>query len=151
MQLFPISLSIGILAGIWTFVSVTYGILPWPCFVGWAIFFFLGANKDALVKATPPVLVGLFVTWLTLYVNTAIKGNTLILSILVVVLAFILTFMMNVSWLAAAPAGFATAACYFAIGDPLKTIIPLACGLILGQVSVWIPSLFTKPAENNPE
>jgi hypothetical protein len=148
MQLFPISLSIGVLAGIWAYVSITYGILPWPCFVGWAIYFFLGANKDALVKAIPPVLVGLFLTWLTLFINTAIKGNTLVLSILVVVLAFLLTFMMNISWLAAAPAAFATAAIYFAVGDPVKVIIPLGAGLILGYISTWIPGLFAKPAES---
>ena len=59
MQLLPISLSIGILAGIWTYVSITGDLLPWPAFVGWAIFFFAGANKEALVKALPPVLVGL--------------------------------------------------------------------------------------------
>lgn len=144
MQLLPISLSIGILAGIWTFVSATYGILTWPTFVGWAIFFFLGANKDALVKAFPPVLVGLILGYLTVVANTSLNGNTLILSILVAVLAFIMTFMMNVSWLAAAPSAFAAAATFFGVGDPLKAGIPLIIGLLLGYISVWIVDIFVK-------
>lgn len=144
MQLFPISLSIGILAGIWTYVSMTSGLLTWPAFVGWAIFFFAGANKEALVKALPPILVGLALGYGTVLVNTALKGDTLILSILVVVLAFLLTFMMNIPWLATAPAAFAMVAVYFGVGDPLKAGIPLIIGLLLGYVSVWIPGLFAK-------
>ena len=149
MQLLPISLSIGILAGIWTYVSITYGLLPWPAFVGWAIFFFAGANKEALVKTIPPILVGLALGYLTILANTALNGDTLILALLVVVLAFILTFMMNISWLATAPAGFAMVAVLFgAAGDPVKAGVPLIIGLLLGYVSVWIPGLFTK-AESN--
>jgi len=149
MQLFPLSLSIGILAGIWTYVSITYGLLPWPAFVGWAIFFFAGANKEALVKALPPILVGLALGYLTILANTALKGDTLILALLVVVLAFLLTFMMNISWLATAPAGFAMVATLFgAAGDPLKAGIPLIIGLLLGMVSVWIPGLFVKADSN---
>jgi len=148
MQLLPISLSIGILAGIWTYVSMTCGILTWPAFVGWAIFFFAGANKDALVKAFPPILVGLALGYGTVLINTALKGDTLILSILVVVLAFLLTFMMNISWLATAPAAFAMVAVFFGVGDPLKAAIPLIIGLLLGYVSVWIPELFVKSDTN---
>jgi len=149
MQLLPISLSIGILAGIWTYVSITCGLLPWPAFVGWAIFFFAGANKEALVKTLPPILVGLALGYLTILANTALKGDTLILALLVVVLAFILTFMMNISWLATAPAGFAMVATLFgAAGDPVKAAVPLIIGLLLGYVSVWIPGLFTKGESN---
>lgn len=144
MQLLPISLSIGILAGIWTYVSITYGLLPWPAFVGWAIFFFAGANKEALTKTLPPVIVGLVLGYATVQLNTALAGNTVILSILVVVLAFLLTFMMNIPWLATAPAAFAMVAVYFGVGDPLKAGIPLIIGLLLGYVSVWIPGLFAK-------
>jgi len=142
MQLFPLSLSIGILAGIWTYVSVVCGFLTWPAFVGWAIFFFVGGNKEALVKAFPTVLTGLVLGYLTVVANTALSGSTMILSILVTVLAFIMTFMMNVPLLAAAPAAFAAAATFFGVGDPLKAGIPLIIGLLLGYISVWIPELF---------
>lgn len=148
MQLFPLSLSIGILAGIWTYLSVILGWLTWPAFVGWAIFFFAGGNKEALVKAFPPLLTGLILGYLTVQANTALSGDTLILSILVVVLAFIMTFMMNVPLLATAPAAFAAAAVYFGVGDPFKAGIPLIIGLLLGLVSVWIPGLFVKSDSN---
>lgn len=149
MQLLPLSLSIGILAGIWTFASATYGLLTWPAFVGWAIFFFLGGNKEALVKALPPTLVGLGLGYLTVVVNTALNGNTLVLSLLVTVLAFIMTFMMNVPWLAAAPAAFAATATFFGVGDPIKAGIPIIIGLCLGYISVWIPEKLVKASTND--
>ena len=149
MQLLPVSLSIGILAGIWTFVSMTYGILTWPTFIGWAIFFFLGANKEALGKAFPPVIVGLVFGYLTVMANTALHGNTLVLSILVAILAFLLTFMMNIPLLAAAPCAFAATATFFAVGDPIKAAIPLIVGLCLGYISVWIPEKLVKPSADD--
>ncbi len=148
MQLLPISVSIGILAGIWTFVSMTYGLLTWPTFIGWAIYFFLGANKKALTRAIPPMLAGLVLGYVTILVNTALKGNTLVLSILVVILAFILTYMMNISWLADAAAAFASTAVFFGVGDPLKAGIPLFIGLFLGFISVWIVEL-AKPGKSD--
>lgn len=139
MQLFPLSLSIGILAGIWTYVSVVFGFLTWPAFVGWAIFFFLGGNKDALTKALPTVLAGLVLGYLTVVANTSLHGSTLVLSLLVTILAFLMTFMMNIPLLAAAPAAFAAAATFFGVGDPIQAGIPLIIGLCLGYISVWIP------------
>jgi Protein of unknown function (DUF1097). len=148
MALFPLSLSIGVLAGVWFYLSVALGLLAWPTFVGWAIFFFTGGNKEALVKAFPPMLVGLVLGYLTVVANKALNGDTLILSILVVILAFVMTFMMNISWLAAAPAAFASAAVYFGVGDPIKAGIPLFLGLVFGIISVWIPGLFVKSDSN---
>lgn len=145
MQLFPLSLSIGVLAGIWTYISIVCGLLTWPAFIGWAIFFFLGGNKEALVKAFPTVLAGLVLGYLTVAVNTYFSGSTLLLSILVVILAFIMTFMMNLPILAAAPAAFAAAATFFGVGDPIKAAIPLIIGLCLGYISVWIPEKLVKP------
>ncbi len=148
MHLFPLSLSIGILAGIWTYVSIVFGLLTWPAFVGWAIFFFAGANKEALGKAFPPVIVGLGLGYLTVLANTALTGNTLVLSILVVILAFIMTFMMNIPLLSTAPAAFAATATFFGVGDPIKAAIPLIIGLCLGLISVWIPELLAKSSPN---
>lgn len=149
MQLFPLSLSIGILAGIWTYVSMVFGILTWPTFVGWAIFFFLGGNKEALAKAFPPVIAGLVLGYLTVVANTALTGNTLVLSALVAILAFIMTFMMNIPLLAAAPAAFAATATFFGVGDPVKAAIPLVIGLCLGYISVWLPDKMAKSSPSD--
>ncbi|MEA4926590.1 MAG: DUF1097 family protein [Syntrophomonadaceae bacterium] len=70
------------------------------------------------------------------------------LHIIKVILAFVMIFMMNISWLATAPAAFAAAAVYFGIGDPIKAGVPLILGLLFGIVSVWIPGLFTKSELN---
>lgn len=139
MQLLPLSLSCAILAGLLNYFTMRYGIVTWPAFVGWAIYFLLGSNKEAIVKALPPMVAGILLGYLTVISFTALKGDSLILSGLVVIFAFILVFMMNIPWLAAAPAAFLSAACYFGVGDPVKTIIPMVIGLFMGYISIWIP------------
>lgn len=143
MQFWGLSFSIGILAGIWTYVSAAFGILTWPAFVGWAIFFFVGGNKEAIMKGLPPIISGVVWGYLCVLVFGALAGNTLTLAVLVAIIAFIMTFMMNISMFAAAPAAFASCAAFFGAGDPLKALVPLVIGLLLGYVSVVLPAAFT--------
>ncbi|MCR4441505.1 MAG: DUF1097 domain-containing protein [Peptococcaceae bacterium] len=141
MKLFPISLSIGILAGLWTYLSIAFGLLTWPAFVGWAIYFYLGGTKEALGKAIPPMIVGLGLGYLTSLAYAGLNGDALILSGLVVILAFLMTYMMNIPLLAAAPAAFQGCAVFFGVGDPIKAGIPFIIGLLLGYVSAVIPDV----------
>jgi len=142
MQLIPLSLSIGILAAIWTYVSSTFGLLTWPAFVGWALFFLAGANKEALSKNVPPMLSGVILGHICVLVYNAISGSVIILALFVGVIAFVMTFMMNIPAFATAPAAFASCATYFGAGDPIKAAVPLLIGLFLGIVSVMLPELF---------
>lgn len=144
MQLLPLSLSIGILVGIWTWISGTFGLLTWPCLVGWALFILLGANKEAILKAILPIIWGTLLAFITASVLTAINASLIVTSLLFLILAFVVTFSMNISWLAAAPAGFCAVACFFAVGDPIKSVIPMICGVLLGFISFWVVSLFNK-------
>lgn len=149
MALLPLSITIGILAGAWFYGATTFDIITWPTFISWPIYFLVGANKEAVGKLFPPMIVGILLGYLTVVVNGIVNpsGGLLILSVLIVVLAFILTFMMNVKLLASAPISFAAAASYFAIGDPIKTAIPLIAGLVLAVISTTIPELLIKPSE----
>jgi len=150
MKLLPISLSIGILAGLWTYFSLAFGLLTWPAFVGWAIYFYLGANKEALLKAIPPMIVGVGLGYLTSLAYAGLKGDALILSGLVVILAFLMTYMMNIPFLAAAPAAFQGCAVFFGVGDPIKAGVPFIVGLLLGYVSAAIPAVLF-PVSNKKE
>jgi len=143
MQFWGLSFSIGILAGIWTYASATFGILTWPAFVGWAIFFFAGGNKAAIMKGLPPIISGVIAGYLCVLVFGAMAGSTLVLAILVAIIAFIMTFMMNIPLFALAPAAFASCASFFGAGDPIKAVVPLVIGLLLGYVSVLLPAAFT--------
>lgn len=143
MQFWGLSLSIGILAGIWTYASATFGLLTWPAFVGWAIFFFAGGDKAAIMKGLPPIISGVVCGYVCVLVFGAMAGGTVTLAVLVAIIAFIMTFMMNMSLFALAPAAFASCASFFGAGDPVKALAPLVIGLLLGYVSVLLPAAFT--------
>jgi len=149
MQLMPLSLSIGILAAIWTFVSAEFGILTWPAFVGWAMFFFAGANKESLTKNIPPMFSGVILGFISIKVLTAMGGGSATLAVLVGIIAFIMTFMINIPLFATAPAAFAACATYFGVGDPIKAVIPLFIGLILGYISAEIPGMFAGKSDKS--
>lgn len=138
----PISLSIGVLAGLWTYISIVFGILTWPAFIGWALFFLGGGNKESITKNIPPMLSGVIFGYLCVLVNNTFSGGTVLLAVLVAVIAFIMTFMMNIPAFATAPAAFAACATFFGVGDPLKAAIPLLIGLFLGYISVILPEGF---------
>lgn len=149
MQFMPLSLSIGILAAIWTFASAKFGILTWPGFVGWAIFFFAGGNKEALSKNIPPMLSGVILGFVCVKIFTAMAGGPITLAVLVGIIAFIMTFMMNIPLFATAPTAFASCATFFGAGDPIKAAIPLFIGLILGYISVVVPDMFTSKSDTS--
>lgn len=144
MALIPISLSISLLAGVYTYMAMAYGILVWPAFIGWAIFFFAGGSKEALVKALPPMISGLVLGYLSIITFKWFSGGIFSLALLVAIIAFIMTIMMNLPAFALAPAAFASCAAFFGAGDLLKSGLPLLLGLFLGYISVSIPALLKK-------
>jgi hypothetical protein len=142
MAYLSLAIVIGVLAGIWTFVSGTFNILTWPAFIGWALFFLTGANVEAIKKSVPPVLSGLLLGYLSVVAWGQIGGGLPMLALLVGVIAFIMIYMINIPAFATAPAAFAATAAFFAGGDPLAVGIPLLIGLALGYGSVMVPDFF---------
>ena len=150
--------SIAVLAGIWTVVVLTvgsFGSIPfvlWPTFIGWAAFFYLGANgtgmRNGLIQLfTGAILTGLFI-WL--YASLKVSDpNFIVLGIFVFIVAWPITALsgFNSLW-AAVPAGFCGAAAWFGVSGMLPTatpltitiatLIPLFCGEVLAWLSLWI-------------
>ncbi|MBM4207722.1 MAG: DUF1097 domain-containing protein [Gammaproteobacteria bacterium] len=81
-KLTALSLSIGALAGIATFFAVlplTSGLyFIWAATIPWAVFFLLGANKEAICKNITCSLFGVFMAWGTAVMLTEISPNTLL-------------------------------------------------------------------------
>jgi hypothetical protein len=142
MAYLSLAIVIGVLAGIWTYLSGTFNILTWPAFIGWALFFLTGANVDGIKKSVPPILCGILLGYLSVTAWGEIGGGLPVLAALVGVIAFIMIYMINISIFATAPAGFAACAAFFAGGDPLAVGIPLLTGLALGYISVMVPDFF---------
>ncbi|KKM11469.1 hypothetical protein SY88_08630 [Clostridiales bacterium PH28_bin88] len=138
----PLALSIGILAGIWTYVSGITGLLTWPAFVGWALFFAAGGDKNAIVKTGAPIICGVILGYLSV-VAAPYLGSALGLAIAVTIIAIIMVMLSPVSIFTFVPAQFAAAASFFGAGAQfVPAIVPLLLGVLFGYLSAVLPGIF---------
>src|SRR6266852_968162 len=72
-QMGALSLSIGVLGGIaaWVFLSLG-GILIWGAFIGWACFFQLGGDNNALRNTIVGTIFGSIAAWIAAIIILAI-------------------------------------------------------------------------------
>lgn len=150
--------SIAVLAGIWTIFVLNVGsigsipFILWPTFVGWAAFFYLGANVAGMRNGLVQLSTGVILSGLFIWLYAALKltdPNFIILGIFVFIVAWPITALsgFNNLW-AAVPAGFCGAACWFGVSGMLPTasplivtiatLIPLFSGEVLAWLSLWI-------------
>src|SRR5216684_4211064 len=88
-QVIALSLSIGVLGGIWAFLALgplSGFVLVWAGFIGWGCFFHSGANNNALVKTIVGNAYGALVAWVALLiiVNVPVPGLGAVWSAIVV-------------------------------------------------------------------
>ena len=80
-KLTALSLSIGGLAGVATFLAVGPAsgfFFIWAATVPWAVFFLLGANKEAICKNITCSIFGVFMAWGTALMLTEISPDTML-------------------------------------------------------------------------
>lgn len=158
LKFVPLSLSVGVLATIWTYLSIKLGWPTWAGFVGWAFFFVAGGDTKALVKAGLPIIVGVIFGHLTLY-GLKVQGELgiILISILVGLAALVLVLLMNWEPMALAPAAFSAFATFFAftfgkfktdnffaLANIGYTLLGLLIGVVLGWLSVTALTWFQK-------
>jgi hypothetical protein len=155
MGLLPVSISIGILTGLW--FQITNWIpwlVAWVGFVAWASFYFAGGKKEALPKSIAANYAGMIQGALFFWLWTVIgAGNLVILSVLIGIFCFVMTIEGNIGLLSAIPGQFLGAAAYFGNlgahgGDIwmtlLNTLVVMLIGNLLGLLSAVAPDWFTK-------
>lgn len=144
MSTLPLALSIGILAGVWTYVSGIFGLLTWPAFVGWALFFAAGGDKNAVIKAGVPIISGVILGHLCI-LAAPFLGSSLGLAIAVTIIAIIMVMLSPINVFAFVPAQFAACASYFGTGAKFfPAIIPLLIGIAFGYLSAILPEIFVR-------
>ena len=80
MKDIKLALSVGILAGLWVFFSLSVGSIggvtlhAWPVFITWGLFFAAGANNQAAVKVATTAIWGPIFGWLCVYFGATILG-----------------------------------------------------------------------------
>ena len=135
-SLLGVAISVGVLAGLWTFVSAELALVTWAAFVAWACFFAAGGGTGGLAKGLAANLAGVFWAWVVSLGLTHVSSSTVALSVMVTVIAFILCVEAAWSPLSFIPGGFAGAAVFFGTQfDVTGTLVAIVAGALLGFVS----------------
>jgi hypothetical protein len=170
-KLTALSLSIGGLAGVATFLAVgpASGIFfIWAATIAWAAYFFLGATKEALINTIVCGIFGVFMAWLTAILLTNIPataplGFPLMAAITVAVAVVVMCLAANIPQLATIPAsvlGYSSTFAYLlqtpdkltkevllgvSLDNPLLVIsISIVVGTYFGQLSAQLSAKLSK-------
>ena len=134
--LLGIGISVGVLAGVWTFASVELAWITWVAFIAWACFFAAGGGTTGLAKGLAANLAGVFWGWVISQGLENVSGSTLALALMVTVVGFILCVEAALPLLSFIPGGFAGTAVFFGTGfDLAGVVIAVVAGSVLGIVS----------------
>ncbi|MBL0748426.1 DUF1097 domain-containing protein [Nocardioides baculatus] len=134
--LLGIGISVGVLAGIWTFASVELTLITWVAFVAWACFFASGGGTTGLAKGLAANLAGIFWGWAISQGLETIGASTLALALMVTVVGFVLCVEAALPLLSFIPGGFAGTAVFFGTGFDLSgVLVAVVAGAVLGIVS----------------
>jgi hypothetical protein len=155
MPLLPVSISIGILCGLWFHATVLAPWLTaWVGFAAWASFYYAGGDKAALPKSIAANLAGMVqgAVFFFLWVKFG-GGNMILLSIWIGVFCFVMTMEGNAAILSAIPGQFVAAAAFFGnLGKfesdiwhtLLNTMVCMLIGNVAGLLSAELPNIFKK-------
>lgn len=135
-QLIGIGLAVGVLAGVWTYVSVELALITWVAFIAWACFFAAGGGTEGLQKGLASNLAGVFWGFLIGVGLDTLGSSTLVLALMVTLVGIILCIEAALPPLSFIPGGFAGTAVYFGTGFDLSgALIAIVVGAVLGIVS----------------
>jgi len=157
-KLTALSLSIGGLAGVATFLAVgpASGLFfIWAATIAWAAYFFLGATKEALINTIVCGIFGVFLAWFTAILLTNVSpdvvlGFPLVAGITVAVSVVVLCLAANIPQLATIPAsvlGYSSTFAYLLqtpdkLNQDVLLSISLSNPLIVISISIVIGTYF---------
>lgn len=149
--LLGIGISVGVLAGVWTYASVELTWITWVAFVAWACFFAAGGGTTGLAKGLAANLAGVFWGWTISQGLDTVSGSTLALALMVTVVGFILCVEAALPLLSFIPGGFAGTAVFFGTGFDLGgVLIAIVAGALLGIVSERIGAAIQSAIDRSP-
>lgn len=129
------SLTVGLIAGLWFFVSAKLELTPWTAFAGWSVYFFGGADMNACKKSFPCIVLGGVLGYATVYAIGALKTDLILSSVLVIILAFVMTYAPTISLFEMAPASFIGCAVFFGAQSLFDAVVLTSLGLVFGLIS----------------
>ena len=141
--LFAISLTTGILSGIWGWIAVSLGLLSWAGFLG-CTSFFATPNEGirGLLQSLLCNISGVFWALVIIY-SSSWMGVDVLGYIITAIVAFMMCIQASKSWLAYIPGTFIGSCATFAAAEQWPLVIPsLLLGGIFGYLmktsGVWL-------------
>ena len=130
-----IAISIGVLAALWTQVSVSLELVTWVAFAAWACYFAAGGGRAGFQKGLAANLSGLVYGWLVAAFIGAVSFPGA-LAVSVGVVAALMCLQAGTPLLSFIPGAFVGAAAYFGTAFSFwPTAIALVAGALLGWAS----------------
>ena len=153
MGLLPVSISIGVLCGLWFQITMWLPwLVAWVGYAAWASFYYAGGDQKALGKSIAANVAGMVQGAVFYWLWTQFGGgNVILLSIWIGVFCFVMTIEGNIPLLTAIPGQFVGAAVYFGNlgghkGDIWvtlgNTLVCMLIGNFAGLLSAKLPGLF---------
>jgi hypothetical protein len=151
-QLVALSLSIGILGGIATFVFLSFmpHYLIWAAFIAWACYFATGGNADALKKTITCNIFGAVCAWVAAFLIVSAGGGAGLNSAIVGVTVLAMCLAAHVPALSTIPASVYGYASVFAFllgnpsanltkeslmsATPANALIAVAASMVVGAI-----------------
>ena len=145
-----VGVSVGVLAGLWTQVSVQLGLVTWVAFIAWACYFAAGGGVSGFRRGLAANLSGVVWGWLASLVAARLTFNGA-LAIIVTVLAFVLCVQAAASALSFIPGAFAGTAVFFGTSFAFwPTVLALVVGACLGWASGVLGQRIQKAVDGAP-
>jgi hypothetical protein len=134
-SLIGVGISVGVLAGLWTQVSIELTLITWVAFVAWATFFAAGGGREGFTKGLAANLSGVAWAWVASKVLEQATFNGAV-ALAVTVLAFVLCLQSALPLLSFIPGAFVGTAVFFGTSFDLGgTVLALVVGACLGWLS----------------
>ncbi|EPY2273353.1 DUF1097 domain-containing protein [Clostridium sporogenes] len=146
-----ISISVGILSGLWEFLSSNFGLITWVGFIGCTSYYAVGGKLQGLKKSVATNMTG--VLWAMLIIITSsYLGFSLAGAIMTGIFSFVMCAQARFELLSFIPGTFCGSCSTFGVnGNWQGVIIALLCGAILGYSSemagIWLHKLIGKEAQ----
>jgi hypothetical protein len=146
--LLGIGISVGVLAGAWTYVSVELALVTWVAFVAWACFFAAGGGTSGLAKGLAANVAGVLWGWVISQGLEHVSASTLALAVMVTLVGFVLCVEAALPLLSFIPGGFAGTAVFFGTGfDTGGALLAIVAGAVLGIVSERLGAVIQSAVE----
>ena len=141
--LFAVGVTVGVLAGVWMFVSGLGEVSAFAGFLGWASYFAAGGGKGGAIKALCSNMSGVF--WGVVFVALSSMAPQSLGVFVIAVLAAIMCWQAKISPRSFIPGTFIGNACFYANNNNWPgTTVGLLCGIALGLASEYSAKLVSK-------